>query len=620
MKRKIFTVLSILLILTSMTMGQTGRISGRVTDIQTQEPLIGANVLIIGSNMGAATDVNGIYTILNVPVGEYNLKASYIGYQEVTIQKIRITSGLTEEVNFNLPSESIATEEVIIVAEKPLIEKSATNAIRIISSDDVANLPTRNLNEIVALQPGVVRQNEQTFIRGSRADETGYIIEGADVKNILSREGGAMVTVTPDALHEVLVQAGGYTAEYGNANAGIIQSDFKTGTDLYHFSLRAETDNFGNANSPDKILGTYSYGYSDYVITASGPLFSNKLKLFLSGENFFTRDYDPMFYSGNPAAFSDGALLDTTKVYDSGLYGGSTSDYQYLKWDGGSVPGRMLERFTFNGTALLDLKPLMIKFSSAFSVSQKRANDNDFVYVNNDIPDILDISNLYNLGRLPVQDLSSLLLNLKGTYFLLDNTFIEANVNFLDSRQKIYDPYYEDDYLAYNDSLKGSQFGWVYDDYTTPPNAYDFYGFPFARPGDLTTNYTKDYRYYLGGSLALTSQIENHALKAGGSYQRWTIRRYQVIGATSMLNLVRQNPDLSRNADSLQYLFQNQGFTLFNNYGYDLLGNSVDSGPYAPKNPVFASAYVEDKLELNDIIINAGLRFDYIDMDSWSWV
>ncbi|MGE5846009.1 MAG: carboxypeptidase-like regulatory domain-containing protein, partial [Ignavibacteria bacterium] len=71
MKRKIFTVLSILLILTSMTMGQTGRISGKVTDIQTQEPLIGANVLIIGSNMGAATDVNGIYTILNVPVAEY---------------------------------------------------------------------------------------------------------------------------------------------------------------------------------------------------------------------------------------------------------------------------------------------------------------------------------------------------------------------------------------------------------------------------------------------------------------------------------------------------------------------------------------------------------------------
>jgi hypothetical protein len=114
----------------------------------------------------------------------------------------------------------------------------------------------------------------------------------------------------------------------------------------------------------DKILGTYSYGYSDYVVTASGPLFSNKLKLFLSGENFFTRDYDPMFYSGNPASFSDGALLDTTKVYDSGLYGGSTSDYQYLKWDGGSVPGRMLERYIYwycpHGFNQL------IKFSSAF--------------------------------------------------------------------------------------------------------------------------------------------------------------------------------------------------------------------------------------------------------------
>jgi len=623
MKRKIFTVLSMLLVLTSVTMGQTGRISGKVIDIQTQEPLIGANVIIVGSNYGAATDVNGDYTILNIPVGEYNLRASYIGYQEVTMQKVRITSGLTEEINFNLPSESIATEEVIIIAEKPLIEKSATNAIRIVSSEDIGNLPTRNLNEIVALQPGVVRQNEMTFIRGSRSDETGYLLEGADIKNILNRRGGTLVTIVPDALHEVLVQAGGYTAEYGNANAGIIQSDFKTGTDEYHFSIRAETDNFGNANSPDKFLGTYSYGYSDYVVTASGPLFSNKLKLFLSGENFFTRDYDPMFFSGNPVAFSDGALYDTTKVYDSGLYGGNTNEYQYLKWDGGSVPGRMQQRYTFNGTALLDLKPLMLKLSGAFTWGRKRANDQvdpAFVFANNDIPDILDISNLYNLGRLPHQDFSNLLLNLKTTYLILENTYLEANFNFLDNRSKIYDPYYEDDYLSYNDSLKGSQYGWVYHDYNTPPNAYDFYGFPFARNGDLTTNYVKDNRYYLGGSLALTSQIGSHALKAGGSYQYWTIRRYNVLGATSLLTLIRGNPDLSRNPDSLQYLFQNQAFTLFNNWGYDLLGNSIDSGPFAPKNPVLASAYIEDKLEMSDLIINAGLRFDYIDMDSWSWI
>lgn len=96
------------------------------------------------------------------------------------------------------------------------------------------------------MQPGVVRQNGLTFIRGSRPDETGYTVEGSDVKNVLNRNGGSLVTLTPDALQEVLVQAGGYTAEFGNANAGIVSSEFRTGTSDYHFSLRAETDNFGN--------------------------------------------------------------------------------------------------------------------------------------------------------------------------------------------------------------------------------------------------------------------------------------------------------------------------------------------------------------------------------------
>ncbi|MDO8550292.1 MAG: TonB-dependent receptor [Ignavibacteria bacterium] len=619
MYKNIFTTLTMLLILSSVTFGQSGKISGKVIDQQSQEPLIGANILIVGTTYGAATDVNGNFSILQVPVGEYNIKASYIGYQGVTIQGIRVTSGLTVEVNFNLPSESIATEEIIIVAVKPLIEKSSTNAIRIIT--DLENMPIRNLDDIVALQPGVVRQNDKTFIRGSRPDETGYVLEGADIKNIVNRDGGSLVTVIGAAVHELLVQAGGYTAEFGNANAGIIQRDLKTGSDEYHFSIRAETDNFGNANSPDKFLGTYSYGYSDYIITASGPLFSDKLKLFLSGENRFVRDYNPQFLSGNPTAYSDGALFDTTRVYDSGRYGGEPNDSRILTWDGGSVPGRMQNRYSFTGTALLDLKPLMVKASGAFTWQKTRANDQTFnsVSPSQDIGNVLDLGNIFNLGRLPIQDNSNLFLNLKGTYFLSEKSFLEANVNFLDNRLKTYDPYFEDDFLSYNDSLKASEFGWTYADYTNPPDAYDFNEFPFSRPGDLLTNYTKDQRNYLGGSMAFTSQFQNHELKVGGSYQRWTIRRYGVTGATSLLELVRQNPDLSRNPDSLIFLFQNQGFRQFNNYGYDILGNEIDAGPFAPKHPVFASGYIQDKVEISDLIINAGIRYDYIDMDSWAW-
>ena len=621
MFRKIFTVVSILLLITSVAIAQTGRVLGKVIDQQTQEPLIGANVIIVGSSLGAATDVNGNYIISQVPPGNYSIKASYIGYQDVTVEQIRVVAGLSAEVNFSLPSSTIATGEVVIVSQRPLIEKSATNAVRIVDAEDLQSLPVRSINAIVGLQAGVVQQNGVTFIRGSRADETGYILDGASIKNVYSRNGGSLVDVSPDALQELLVQAGGYTAEYGNANAGIIQQDFKTGTDKYHFSVRAETDNFGNANSSDKFLGTYSYGYSDYTVTLSGPLFSDKLKLFLTGENNFVRDYQPQFLYGNPAAFSTGALLDTTKAYDTGFNGGSTSDYQILHWSGGSIPGRMQNRYTFNGTALLDLKPLLIKASGAFTWQRQRVNDWTF-NVAAPVPNsasITDLSNIYDLGRLPLQDNSNLFLNLKGTYFLASNSFIEANVNFLDWRNKYYDPYAGENILDYADSLKASQYGWAFDNYTTMPQAYNFYGFDFSRPGDYLTSYGKAHRSYLGGSVAITSQLGRHEVKAGGSYQRWTIRNYTTGGMQSILQNIINNPDLARNTDSLIYLTQNVSWQSFNNYGYDIFGNSVDSGPFGPKHPVFGSGYIQDKLELSDLIINAGLRYDYINMDSYKF-
>jgi hypothetical protein len=621
MFKKILTVIISFLLISLSAFAQTGKITGKVTDSQTGEPLIGANILILNTTFGAATNVEGKYTINFVPPGNYDLKASYIGYQDVTIENIRVVSGLTQEVNFEMPSQSIATEEVVIISERPLIEKSSTNAVRIIDSEVLETLPSRELDKIVSLQPGVVLQNDLITIRGSRPDETGYLLEGADVKNVLDRDGGTLITLTPDAVQELLVQAGGYNAEYGNANAGIIQSNLKTGKENYKFSLRAESDNFGGYPG-DTFLDTYSYGYSDYVFTMSGPLLTDKVKVFLSGENYFVRDFAPMFFDGNPGAYSDGTLFSETKVFDTGALGGNPDDSQILTWQGGNIPGRFQNRYTFNGTALIDVKPLVVKFSSAFTWQRQRFN----------FPNVI---NLFNQERLPITDNSELLLNMKGTYLIADNIFLEGNVNYLDQRRKTYDPNFEDNLLAYSDSLLASQFGWQYAGYTSQPAPYDFYGFPFLRPGTLIvgnplgntigTNtpqiaFTKDKNNYIGGSLALTAQLKEHEVKAGGSFQRWTVRRYQITGLPSILSNIRLNPDNVRNNGDFIAFLQNTQYAAFNNFGYDLFGNETEQGLYAPKHPIFISGYVQDKFETEDIIINGGLRFDYINMDSWAFI
>lgn len=205
------------------------------------------------------------------------------------------------------------------------------------------------------------------------------------------------MNVIPDAVQEVSVQAGGYTAEFGNANAGIVSSEFKTGTNNYHFSLRSETDNFGNYPG-EKFLGTYSYGYFSNVFTVSGPTFTDKLKFFLSGENTFSRD-NPKFFSANPKQFSDGALWDTTKIFDTGVLGGDKNEYQILKWGDANLPGNMNNRYTANGTLLFDNNPLFLRLAGAYSRTKSQAMNN--------------VINLFNTDRLAMTDVSTLLLNLK---------------------------------------------------------------------------------------------------------------------------------------------------------------------------------------------------------------
>ncbi len=600
---RLYKILLMILFASSFAFSQSGRISGKVTDQQTGEPLIGANIIVMGTSLGAASDVNGEYLITNLSAGQYSVKASYIGYTDVTVNNVLVTSGLTTRLNFELQTAGITTGEVVIVSQRPLIEKTSTNALRRFGPEDMENLGLRSLNAIVQIQPGVVTQNGITYVRGSRPDETGYTVEGADVKNVMSRTGGSLVTVTPDALQEVLVQAGGYTAEYGNANAGIISSEFRTGTSQYKFSLRAETDNFGNYPG-DKFLGTYSYGYSDYVFTASGPVFTDKLKVFISAENAFNRD-TPKFFDANPVAFSDGALLDTTKVYDTGFNGGSKLDYQYLTWGAANILGNSRNRYTMNGTVLFDNNPLLIRLAGAFTWQRNSATNGIF--------------NIYNSDRINKGDFSSLLLNLKGTYILGANSFVEGNVGFYDGRSKTYDPIFKDNYLLYSDSLAASQFGWTQPGYSTSSVPYDFYGYPFNRPGTNLSGFTKTHNNYMTASLSFTGQLGKHALKMGGSFQRYTVRSYALTANTdNFLTSVRSNPDAAR--ESLSGLILNNLYTSITNYGFDVFGNETnESGVFAPKHPLLASGFVQDRFEINDLVINAGLRYDHIDMDSWKW-
>ena len=598
MKRS-FTIfiLSILFPLLSFA-ATTGKIKGKIVDRSTGETLVGANVLVVGTTFGAATDVNGEYLINNLEAGTYEVKASFLGYQSTTVANVRVFSDLTTELNFQLSSQDINVGEITIVAEKPLINKSNTNAVRVTTSEDISTLPVRGMNNIIGLTPGVVLKDNVVFIRGGRLDEVGYYLEGVSVRNPLT--GGSAVRVVQDAVEEVQVQAGGYTAEYGGANAGIIRQQLKSGTKDLHLSLDYTTDNVtfkgrDQAFDGQKRLGTNWYGYNELTGTVSGPVLSEKYRFFGLFNYNYQRDNNPQPYPGiNIGGISDPA----------------TGDSINLIYPAGAIHGNSFQAYTYSGTLTMDLSPFQVRIAGTYT-----AQIGHNIYNSHRNPGA--IPNMLNDGRTEQNDQNNGSISMRITHVLGSDLYYELNFGYLRQSLHTYDPYLKDDFFSYGDSLANAAVG--FDNFATRwtrPQRIDIYNFSFNQYGDVMSAYVKARRenYSSSGSISWLPN-KTHAFKAGWEYQRYSIRNYswsneRVFALAQLVN----NPG-TRTIDEI---LANQGA---NNYGYDLYGNEYDGGGYyGAKHPVFAAGYLQDKLDMGDIIINMGLRFDYINTDNYEMV
>ena len=207
----------------------TGKIAGNVRDKNTKEPLIGATVVVEGTKLGAGTDANGYYFILNVPVGVYKLTTSFIGYSKVSITEVRVNIGQTTEINFDLPDNSLQIQDIVVVAEKPKVELDQTGSKSRISGADIANSWGKDLTDIVSDDAS---SNIHGGIRGSFGGDVAYRMDGLDL-----RDGGSNTnfsSVNMSTIQEVEVLKGGWNAEYGQANGSIVNIVTKKATDRIH--------------------------------------------------------------------------------------------------------------------------------------------------------------------------------------------------------------------------------------------------------------------------------------------------------------------------------------------------------------------------------------------------
>jgi len=316
------------LCLSSQAVAQnTGFIRGQVVDKETREPLPGVNVLVVGTYHGAATDEDGNFIVRGISPGEYTLRAQIIGYTTVEHTEVKVNPGSGTTVNFEMPSTVLAAgQEVIVIGERSLFNPEETATRKSITADEIEKSTIESVQGIVSNQVGVVESNDEIHIRGGRAYENAYLVDGLSAQDPLAGTGFGL-QLSSASIAEVEVITGGFNAEYGQAMSGVVKVRTKEGGKNYHGVISYRRDHFpwNQGTSSD-----FNTDILDFTLSGPEPVTSGLLPtlgLAIPGRlTFFTNLYG--FTSDDYTQFSADQLSSST------AYGTKLALRQNNKWSG----------------------------------------------------------------------------------------------------------------------------------------------------------------------------------------------------------------------------------------------------------------------------------------------
>ncbi len=239
--------------------GTVGSLEGNVRAKDSREPLVGANVAIVGTVLGASSDAQGFYSVRNIPAGTYDVRCSFIGRQTVVMRGVRVLVDVKTLLDIELPPSTVELEVVEVTAGRPPIQKDVTGTLYTSSGETFKALPIADVGDFIGVQPGVTFENN---IRGGKTTEVVYLVDGLPVQNLI--EGGAGGELPQSSIGEMAVQTGGFDPEYGNALSGVVNIVTRRGTEEFHLGVRAEKDDIFGVEQVDH--------RNELDLTVSGPV------------------------------------------------------------------------------------------------------------------------------------------------------------------------------------------------------------------------------------------------------------------------------------------------------------------------------------------------------------
>jgi outer membrane receptor protein involved in Fe transport len=535
-------LLLLLVCASSLYAGTTGKLKGNVTDKQTGEIILGANIIIEGTYFGAASDLDGYYYINNIPPGNYRVIVSAIGYTKVIVQDVSIRIDLTTNVDVELSSTIIEMEdEIVVTSTRPLVQKDLTSTSVTISSDEIRMMPVENVDQIVNLQAGVINGH----FRGGRSNDVSYLIDGVVVNDVYNGERG--LEVENSSIRQMEVITGTFNAEYGQALSGVVNIVTQSGSNSFHGSVQAFAGNYytGSDDIFKNLDNIDQLATKNLEFNLSGPVFE-KLTFFLTGRYFENAGF----------------------LFGQRFYNVTDSDFLFPTGDGAFVSMNPYKKYSFNGKLTYSLEKINFSYGLFYDDNFNRYYNHDFSWT----PD--GVLNHYR---------NNLLHNFQVNHFPSQSTFqtFKFSINLQD-----YEGYlYEDDFDPR---------------YVNPRNGLPTSDYTFRTGGNEAGRYVRSTNSYIG-QWTISSQVsKEHKLQFGAE------GRYH--------DLFNHNRDLINLTDGQIDSAGNPIFTP----GYPNVGTITDQGENIRynKKPFEISAYLQDKMEYDIMIINAGVRFDYFDPQS----
>ncbi len=557
MKSFLLILITVLLVSQNITLaGTKGKVAGRVTDAISGEALPFVNVIIMGTTLGAATDIDGYYSILNITPGIYTIKSSAIGFNSVSMENVKVSIDLTTTVDFQLTETSVELgEEVVVIATRELIRKDLTASTSIVGEDVISQLPVTDIGDVLKLQAGVViSPGGNIHIRGGRSNQVVYQIDGVPVTDVY--DGSALVNVNQNAVQELQVISGAFNAEYGQAQSGVINLVTKDGNNDFNFNFQTFIGDYVSNRTEiyDNIDNLNPVAIRNFEGSLSGPIIKDDLFIFLNGR----------YYFNSGSLYGRREYLISDRAFENPI----TQEYTFLQnGDGTSVS--MNDNENIYGQGKLTYRVLQgLKVS--FNYILDKRNYHDYNHFNKLTPD-------NNLNRFNKSYTNILAFN----HAISSSSFYTLNLSytFKDYRQYLF----EDIHTGNPDKPTN------YEDNSTvrtPPYSFGIGG----TDNNRFTRSTSAYAVKLDWTTQINREIN---LQFGGNYANYKMYLENI-------NLV---PMVDANGQRVTP------------YNVTIpLATTTDFDTYSHE-PVEASGYVQSKFEAFNLIFNLGVRFDYFQPD-----